>query len=102
MAVVLLGANTPGRCVPEVTAEVAPRPRPDERLPRCVGRGREAQILAWARDYRAKKGKRRSADSPPEGLPQGESWKQLDVSLRRGQRGLPGGSSLSRLLRRRR
>jgi hypothetical protein len=32
-------------------------------------------------------------------MPQGESRKRLDVSLRRGQRGLSGGSSLSRLLR---
>jgi hypothetical protein len=32
-------------------------------------------------------------------LPQGESWKQLDASLRHGWRGLTGGSSLSRLLR---
>jgi hypothetical protein len=32
-------------------------------------------------------------------LAEGESWKQLDASLRHGWRGLPGGSSLSRLLR---
>ena len=59
----------------------------------------EEQILASARDYRAKEGKWPSADSPPEHLPEGESWKRLDTSLRRGQRGLPGESSLSRLRR---
>src|SRR5262245_28161401 len=59
----------------------------------------EAQILGWARAYREAKGRWPSADSPPEHLPEGESWRRLDVSLRRGQRGLPGGSSLSRLLR---
>jgi hypothetical protein len=62
----------------------------------------EAQILAWARTYREAKGKWPNAASPPEHLPEGESWRRLDVSLRRGQRGLPGGSSLSRLLRGRR
>ena len=45
------------------------------------------------------KGKWPSAASPPDHLPQGESWRRLEVSLRRGQRGLPGGSSLPRLLR---
>src|SRR5262249_54957073 len=59
----------------------------------------EAEILAWARAYRAARDRWPSAASPPVGLPQGESWKRLDKSLRRGQRGLPGGSSLSRLLR---
>jgi hypothetical protein len=33
------------------------------------------------------------------GLPEGESWERLDASLRHGWRGLPRGSSLSRLLR---
>src|SRR5262249_8361084 len=74
---------------------------PDGRSARPV-RGEplsDAQILGWARIFREAKGKWPSADSPPEHLPEGESWKRLDVSLRRGQRGLPGGSSLSRLLR---
>jgi hypothetical protein len=59
----------------------------------------EAQIIAWARAYRKARGRWPSAESPPVGLPQGESWKNLDNRLRRGQRGLPGGSTLSRLLR---
>src|SRR5262249_13934987 len=50
--------------------------------------------------FRANQGAgRQAAETPPVGLPEGESWKQRDKSLRRGQRGLPGGSSLSRLLR---
>jgi hypothetical protein len=59
----------------------------------------EAQILAWARAYRRQRGRWPSAESPPVGLPDGESWKHLDNCLRRGRRGLTGGSSLSRLLR---
>src|SRR5262245_44700012 len=50
----------------------------------------EEVILGWARAYRRAKGRWPSAYSPPEHLPEGESWKRLDVSLRRGQRGLPG------------
>ena len=58
-----------------------------------------AQIVAWARAYRKARGRWPGAESPPVCLPEGESWKKLDTSLRRGQRGLPGGSTLSRLLR---
>jgi hypothetical protein len=32
----------------------------------------------------------------------GETWRALDVALRQGLRGLPGGDSLARLLRRHR
>ena len=59
----------------------------------------EAQILRWARAYRKALGRWPSAESPPVGMPDGKSWKLLDNYLRRGRRGLPGGSSLSRLLR---
>jgi hypothetical protein len=60
----------------------------------------EAPIVASARAYRKERGRWPSAESPPVGLPLGESWKHLDVSPWRSQCGLPGGSSLSRLLRR--
>jgi len=59
----------------------------------------EEMILGWARVYREAKGRWPNVASPPEHLPEGESWKRLDASLRHGWRGLPGGSSLSRLLR---
>jgi hypothetical protein len=73
---------------------------PDGRAARPV-RGEplsEEASLGWARTYREAKGRWPGAYSSPEHLPQGESWKQLDASLRHGWRGLPGGSSLSRLL----
>jgi hypothetical protein len=74
---------------------------PDGRSARPVRGARlsEAQMLLWARTYHAEKGSWPSAESPPVGLPEGESWRNLDKSLRFARRGLPGGSSLSRLLR---
>jgi hypothetical protein len=61
-----------------------------------------AQILAWADAHHARTGAWPDARSGPvEGAP-GESWKGLDRDLRDGYRGLPGGDSLLRLLRRER
>jgi hypothetical protein len=61
-----------------------------------------AQILAWADAHHARTGAWPAARSGPvEGAP-GESWKGLDRDLRHGHRGLPGGDSLHRLLRRER
>jgi hypothetical protein len=57
-----------------------------------------AQILAWADDHRVRTGRWPSAASGPvKGVP-GEKWHALDGALAKGLRGLPGGSSLSRLL----
>jgi hypothetical protein len=58
----------------------------------------EEQILAWADEWFARTGrwpKKNSAGIP--GYP-GETWKKVNEALYRGLRGLPGGSSLARLL----
>jgi hypothetical protein len=84
------------------TRPTSPSPEVGEPRRRRSGRGpllSEAQILGWARAYREAKGRWPSAASPPADLPEGETWKRLDASLRHGWRGLPGGSSLSLLLR---
>jgi hypothetical protein len=56
------------------------------------------QILAWADEYRARTGRWPSASSGPVGGVPGENWHATDQALAQGLRGLPGGSSLSRLL----
>jgi hypothetical protein len=58
----------------------------------------EAQIRAWAEAYRVLYGAWPSKHSGAVGN-RGETWARLDGALRLGLRGLPGGSSLSRLLR---
>jgi hypothetical protein len=56
------------------------------------------QILAWADAHHHRTGEWPShAPIPVEDAP-GESWAGLDTALRNGRRGLPGGSSLARLL----
>jgi hypothetical protein len=55
------------------------------------------QIVAWARAYRNLHGAWPTSRSGVVG--NGENWQALDLALRNGSRGLPGGSSLSRLLR---
>jgi hypothetical protein len=63
----------------------------------------EALILAWADAYRARTGawpKILTADK--RGLPAGDTWQTIDLALRKGYGGLPGGDSLPRLLARRR
>jgi hypothetical protein len=57
-----------------------------------------AAILAWADAYHQQMGRWPSGSSPPNGLPRGEQWNRIDTALRQGTRGLPGGSSLARLL----
>jgi hypothetical protein len=61
----------------------------------------EDQIVAWAQAYRRRTGRwpahrREEVEEAP-----GELWSNLDGALRRGGRGLPGGSSLYDLLCRR-
>jgi pyrroloquinoline quinone (PQQ) biosynthesis protein C len=58
----------------------------------------EAQILAWADHHHARTGEWPSKDSGD--LPDAplEKWTNIDAALRSGTRGLPGGSSLPRLL----
>jgi len=54
-----------------------------------------AQILAWANAYRAKKGHWPSWSSGPV---DGTTWSAINAALMSGGRGLPGGSSLAKLL----
>jgi hypothetical protein len=57
-----------------------------------------AQIRRWADDYYAANGRwpmRQSGGIP--GTP-GETWRKIENALIRGDRGLPGGSSLARVL----
>jgi DNA-binding CsgD family transcriptional regulator len=61
-----------------------------------------AQVLAWADAHQARAGCWPSALSGPVAGSAGETWGGLDKALREGYRGLPGKSSLSRLLRRER
>jgi hypothetical protein len=55
-------------------------------------------ILAWADSYRVRMGRWPSAGSGaiPESL--GDTWDSINAALARGNRGLPGGTSLAALL----
>jgi hypothetical protein len=57
-----------------------------------------AQILAWADAHRAWAGDWPRTGSGPVPQGPGETWRRIDNALRYGLRGLPGGSSLARLL----
>jgi hypothetical protein len=62
----------------------------------------ERQILRWADEHRLRTGQWPGQKSGPvPGVP-GETWGAIQRSLLTGQRGLPGGDSLARLLSRRR
>jgi hypothetical protein len=56
------------------------------------------QILRWAHAYHHSAGRWPSWHSGPVTLAAGETWAMVDRALRKGQRGLPGGVSLFRLL----
>jgi hypothetical protein len=56
------------------------------------------QILAWADAYLAREGRWPRIRSGPVAEAPEETWKQIHEALRQGSRGLPGGSSLARLL----
>jgi hypothetical protein len=59
----------------------------------------EAQILAWADAFYARRGRwPRLHDGPIEAAPE-ENWMAMENALRLGLRGLPGGSSLHKLIR---
>jgi hypothetical protein len=68
-----------------------------------AAQGRDApltieQILTWVDEFRAATGRwPKCSDGPIEGVP-GESWRTLNTALTKGLRGLPGSSSLARLL----
>jgi hypothetical protein len=56
------------------------------------------QVLRWADGHRRKAGAWPKTSTGPVAGAAGEDWKAIDESLRQGLRGLPGGSSLARLL----
>jgi hypothetical protein len=56
------------------------------------------QVLAWADAHHARTGRRPAVRSGPVPEAPGETWVGIDLALRRGARGLPGGYSLARLL----
>jgi hypothetical protein len=59
----------------------------------------EQQILAWARAHFKVTGRWPSASSGSIAQSEGESWMAVHKALANGGRGLPGGSSLAKLLR---
>ncbi len=61
-----------------------------------------AQLLIWADDHRARTGRLPCADSGPVLADPSENWTALNQALAQGLRGLPGGDTLARLLRRER
>ena len=56
------------------------------------------QVLAWADAHREATGEWPIEDSGPVRSAPGENWKPISQALAKGGRGLPGGSSLARLL----
>jgi hypothetical protein len=56
------------------------------------------QIVRWAESYFKRAGRWPNAKSGPIPETQGDTWKKIDRALIDGRRGLPGGSSLFRLL----
>lgn len=63
-------------------------------LPRLSQR----KIVNWAKAHRRRTGRWPGVGSGPVEDAKDESWMAIDVSLTQGLRGLPGGSSLARLL----
>lgn len=57
-----------------------------------------AQVLRWIDAHRRRSGKWPHRDSGPIGDAPGETWCGVDQALKKGHRGLPGGSSLGLLL----
>ena len=58
----------------------------------------ESMILAWADLHFARHGAWPGRDAGPIESRPGETWHNVNASLHNGRRGLPGGSSLARLL----
>jgi hypothetical protein len=61
-----------------------------------------AQVLTWADEHYRRTGRWPNEDSGPIKEATGETWKAVEAALRQGARGFPGGSSLARLLAKRR
>ena len=60
------------------------------------------QVLAWADRHWARTGRWPHASSGPVPGTHRQTWQAINQALVRGGRGLPGGSSLARLLEERR
>jgi hypothetical protein len=60
------------------------------------------RILAWADAHQARTGEWPKGGSGPVADAPGEVWKGINLALIRGDRRLPGGDTLIRLLRRER
>jgi hypothetical protein len=58
------------------------------------------QVLAWAKAHRRRTGRWPHAASGEVADAPGETWAAVNAALDHGSRGLPGGDSLARLLRR--
>ena len=58
----------------------------------------EAQILEWADAHYKRHGEYPKRTSGPVDNAPGETWGAVDSALYQGGRGLPGGSSLAKLL----
>lgn len=56
------------------------------------------QVLRWSKAHRERTGRWPSGASGPVAEAPGESWSAIDMALRHGRRGLPGGISLGQLL----
>jgi hypothetical protein len=58
-------------------------------------------IREWAQEHRRRTGKWPSASSGPVAAAPDENWNAINLALTQGHRGLPGGSSLAKLLKKR-
>jgi hypothetical protein len=66
----------------------------------CLPRLTLRQVLAWADAHQRRTGRWPGVRSGPVPEAPGESWQAINLALFVGLRGLPGGDSLARLLRR--
>jgi hypothetical protein len=57
-----------------------------------------ADILRWADSHQQRTGRWPGCSSGPIPEAPGTTWRAVDLALRQGNRGLPGGASLNRLL----
>ena len=60
----------------------------------------EQKIVEWAMEFFTTEGRWPSQNSGPIPQSAGDTWAAVDQALKKGCRGLPGGSSLPKLLRR--
>ena len=85
-----------GSSLPQLLAQRRGK-RNHKRLPPLT----EQHILSWARAHFKATGRWPSTYSGPIAQSPGDTWRAVDWALRAGARGLPGVSSLSKLLRKR-